>query len=146
MALEMDNHELCTKISPAAQTEALLNTPGTQVYLERSRCFQLVAVKTLNPFLCNNAKEVESHFLRGEYFSPNNCRKLVSAGEPYSYSLTFDHKLVLTKMGYDTKDVEDRYPGKPAAAKWQDFFYDLQKAEGGKFQQELRDLPDFSAE
>jgi len=145
MALDTSSHGLCAKISPKAETRALFNSPGTQVYKERSRCFLYVAVKSLNPALCRDVIEVDAWILDGSYFSRENCERLVSKGQPFNFSLSFDHAQVLKAMGYRDEDVEARFPGRAGALPWLEFYLDAIRRGDGDFQRRLERLPDFSS-
>ena len=86
MALDTGSDELCERISSDAESRYLFNSPGTQFYRERSRCFLYVAVNTLNPNLCQFVVEASGWLQDGSYYSRENCEVLVSAGAPYNFS------------------------------------------------------------
>ena len=144
IALDTLSHELCAKISPMAETQALFNSPGTQIYKERSRCFLYVAVKSLNPYFCHNVVEAKAWLLDGSYFSQKNCERLVTEGQPFNFNLSFDHALILKAMGYSNKDIQIHFPKHPDEPAWLQFYLDALKRRNGNFQQRLSHLPDFS--
>ena len=145
LTLDTLSHELCAKISPQAETRALFNSPGTQIYRERSRCFLYVAVKSLNPHLCREVIEVEAWFLDGSYFSRANCEAMVAKGRPFVFTLSFDHALILTEMGYGDEAIRARFPKHPGEPAWLAFYLDALKRRDGEFQQRLSRLPDFGS-
>lgn len=143
MALDTGDHTLCARISPEAQTRALFNSPGTQIYRERSRCFLYAAVNTLNPALCPFVTEASAWFHDGSYYSRTTCERLVGAGNPFNFALSFDRRQVLAEMGYTEAEVGAAYPGDPADLAWHRFYLD-KLGRDGDFQQRLARLPDFS--
>ena len=143
MALDFGAHDLCGRISPGAESRYLFNSPGTQIYRERSRCFLYVAVNTLNPHLCRSVTEASAWFHDGSYFSRKNCEALVAAGNPFNFSLYFDRRLVLSEMGYTEAEATEAAPGEPADAAWNRFYLNA-IGRDGEFQQRLQRLPDFS--
>ena len=146
MALDLESHRLCAKISPKAETQALFNSPGTQIYRERSRCFLYVAVKTLNPSHCREVVEVDGWFHDGSYFSQESCKRLVAEGRPFNFNLSFDHALILGEMGYSDEDVSARLAKHPGAPAWLEFYLDAISRGDSDFQQRLDRLPDFSSD
>lgn len=145
MALDTLSHELCAKISPQAETKAPFNSPGTQIYRERSRCFLYVAVKSLSRHLCHEVIEVEAWIHDGSYFSHENCERLVARGQPFNFSLSFDHGLILKEMGYGDEEISSRFPEHTAEPAWLKFYLDALKQHDGDFQHRLNRLPDFSS-
>jgi hypothetical protein len=146
MALDMESPELCAKISPRAESFALFNNPGTQVYWERSRCFFYVAVKSLNPALCREVVEADAWFHDGSYFSRDSCERLVAEGRPFNFNLSFDHALILREMGYGDADISARFARHPGEPAWFAFYLDSLKRGDGDFQRRLNRLPDFGAD
>lgn len=146
MALDMESPRLCARISPKAESLALFNSPGTQIYRERSRCFLYIAVKTLNPYLCQDVVEVNGWLHDGSYFSRENCERLVAEGRPFNFNLSFDHALILREMGYGDTDVSARFAKHPNEPAWFDFYLDALSRGNGDFQQRLDRLPDFSSD
>lgn len=144
MAIDLDAHDLCTKISANAQEKNWFNSRGTQSYKERSRCFLYVAVNTLNPYLCRYVVEHSDWLHNGSYYSLDNCRELVAAGRPFNFSLSFNRALIMRHMGYRDSDVAERFPGLQGEHAWHRFYLDVRKRGGGLFQQRLTKLPDFS--
>ncbi|NNM00780.1 MAG: hypothetical protein HKO62_08530 [Gammaproteobacteria bacterium] len=144
LALDTQSHELCEKISPDAESRALFNSPGTQIYRERSRCFLYLAVSSLNPYFCRNVVEADAWLHNGSYFSEENCRQLVAQGKPFNFTVSFDHELLMTTMGYSEEDVRRRFPRHPEEPDWLRFYLDAFKHNGGDFQRRLKLLPDFS--
>ena len=144
MVLDLEDARLCAKISPRAETRAGFNSPGTQIYRERSRCYLYAAVQGGVPALCDEVVEAESWLLDGSYFSPQSCRKLVAAGQPFTFSLSFDRALVLMEMGYDDAAVSARFPRHSAEPQWHRFYLDAVKSRDGRFQARLQRLLDFS--
>lgn len=144
MALDTLSRGLCAKISPHAESRAFFNSPGTQIYRERSRCFLYVAVKSLNSFLCREVIEATAWFYDGSYFSRKNCQRLVSQGQPFNFSLSFDHALIMRKMGYGDDTISARFPEHPGEPAWLKFYLDALKRGDGDFQRRLGGLPDFS--
>ena len=144
MVLDLGSHELCERISPDAESRHLFNSPGTQIYRERSRCFLYAAVNTSNPYLCQFVVEASGWFHNGSYFSRENCEALVSEGNSFNFSLSFDRKGILTEMGYSTAEIAEAYPGESEEIALYRFYL---KAVGrdGDFQQRLNRLPDFAA-
>jgi len=145
IALDTLSHELCAKISQNAKTKAPFNSPGTQVYGERSRCFLYVAVKSLNTYLCREVIEANAWILDGSYFSRENCERLVARGQPFNFSLSFDHALILKEMGYRDEDIEARFPEHTVEPAWFKFYLDAIRQNNGDFQRRLKRLPDFSS-
>ena len=145
MALDFGDHELCERISPAAETRLLFNSPGTQIYRERSRCFLYAAGNTLNPYLCKFVIEASAWFHDGSYFSRRNCEELVSAGNPFNFSLSFDRQRVLTEMGYSAKEIAEAYPRASTEEAWHRFYLNA-VGRDGNFQQRLQRLPNFARE
>jgi hypothetical protein len=143
MALDFGSHELCVQISPDAESRFLFNSPGTQIYRERSRCFLYVAVNTLNPYLCQFVYEASAWLHNGSYFSRENCETLVSEGEPFNFSLSFDRRSILTEMGYSVAEIAEAYPGDPEEVALHRFYLSA-VGRDGDFQQRLKRLPDFS--
>jgi hypothetical protein len=143
MALDFGSHELCKRISPDAESRLLFNNPGTQIYRERSRCFLYAAVSTLNPYLCQFVVEASGWLHDGGYFSRENCEALVSEGNPFNFSLSFDRKRVLTEMGYSAAETAEASPGEPEEAAWHRFYLNA-VGRDGDFQQRLQRLPDFT--
>lgn len=143
LALDTEVHGLCENIAPSARTTAAFNSPGTQTYFERSRCFLYVAVKTLNPYLCRGVVEATHRLWSGDYFSRENCERLVAQGRPFNFSLSFDHALILGAMGYGDAAVSARFPNHPREPAWLDFYFDSLARSDGEFQQRLARLPDF---
>lgn len=145
-ALVLDTlvHELCAKISSVAETRALFNSPGTQIYRERSRCFLYVAVKSLNPYFCREVIEAKAWFYDGSYFSRENCERLVRKGQPFSFNLSFDHALILKAMGYNNETISRRFPKHPDEPAWLQYYLDALKRRDGDFQHRLGRLPNFS--
>ena len=146
MALDMEAHQLCTKISPKAEIQAPFNSPGTQIYRERSRCFLYVAVKSLNPTHCREVIEVDAWIHDGSYFSRKSCERLVAEGRPFIFSLSFDHALILKEMGYGDEDIGARFAKHPTEPAWLEFYLDALKRGDGDFQHRLGRLPDFSSD
>ena len=144
MAIDLDAHDLCSKISPKAQEKNWFNSRGTQSYKERSRCFLYVAVNTLNPYLCRYVVELSDWLHDGSYYSLENCRELVAAGRPFNFSLSFNRALIMRRMGYRDSQVAERFPGLRGDDAWHRFYLDVRKHGGGLFQQRLTKLPDFS--
>jgi hypothetical protein len=143
MALDFGSHELCERISPDAESRFLFNSPGTQIYRERSRCYLYAAVNTLNPYLCQFVVEATGWLHNGGYFSRENCKALVSEGGGFNFSLSFDRGRVLTEMGYAIKDIAAIYPGEPQEVALHRFYLDA-VGRDGDFQQRLTRLPDFA--
>ena len=143
MALDFGSHELCERISPDAETRMLFNSPGTQIYRERSRCFLYAAVNTLNPYLCQFVVEASGFLHDGGYFSRENCEALTAAGARFKFSLSFDRKRVLTEMGYSASEIAEASEGEPDADAWHRFYLNA-VGRDGDFQQRLQRLPDFS--
>ena len=143
MALDFGSHELCERISPDAESQLLFNSPGTQIYRERSRCFLYAAVNTLNPYLCQFVVEVSGWLHNGSYFSRENCEVLVSKGNPFNFSLTFDRKRILTEMGYTVEEVVEIFPGEAEEVALHRFYLNA-VGRDGDFQQRLTRLPDFA--
>ena len=143
MALDFGSHALCARISPDAEARFLFNSPGTQIYRERSRCFLYVAVNTLNPYLCQFVDEASAWLHNGSYFSRENCEVLVSEGEPFNFSLSFDRRSILTEMGYSIAAITEAYPGEPEEVALHRFYLSA-VGRDGDFQQRLKRLPDFS--
>jgi hypothetical protein len=146
MALDMESPQLCAKISPRAESSALFNSPGTQVYRERSRCFLYVAVKSLNPSLCREVVEADAWFHDGSYFSRDSCERLVAEGRPFNFNLSFDHAQVLQEMGYGDADISARFAKHPGEPAWFEFYLDALSRGDADFQRRLSRLPDFSTE
>ena len=145
IALDTDMHDLCAKISPLAESRLLFNSPGTQVYRERSRCYLYVAVNTLNPHLCRQVIEAHAWFHDGSYFSRPSCEQLVAKGRPFNFTVSFDHALILKEMGYDEAEVRARFPRETDEPPWHRFYLDALGPGGGEFQRRLRRLPDFGS-
>ena len=145
MALDFGAHQLCERIDPEAESRLRFNSPGTQIYRERSRCFLYAAVNTLNPYICQFVVEVSERSFDGSYFSRENCEKLVSDGNTFSFSITFDRQLVLTEMGYTAAEIAEAFPGVPANEAWHRFYLNA-VGRDGLFQQRLGRLPDYSQE
>lgn len=143
MALDFGSHELCERISPDAESRLLFNSPGTQIYLERSRCFLYAAVNSLNPYLCQFVVEASGWLHNGSYFSRENCEVLVSEGKPFNFSLSFDRKRVMTEMGYSIAEIAKTYPEDSEEVALLRFYLNAVGSDGD-FQQRLRRLPDFS--
>ena len=143
MALDFGAHDLCARISPDAESRLLFNSPGTQIYRERSRCFLYAATSTLNPYLCQFVVEASGWLHDGSYFSRENCEALVAAGKPFNFSLSFDRKRVLTAMGYAEEDIAEAFPSEPEEIAWHRFYLNA-VGRDGDFQQRLGRLPDFS--
>lgn len=143
MALDFGAHDLCERISPEAESRHLFNSPGTQIYRERSRCFLYTAVNTLNPYLCQFMIEASAWFHNGSYFSRENCKQLVAKARPFNFSISFDRQRVLTEMGYSATEIAQAFPGVPEHEAWHRFYL---RAVGkdGNFQQRLKRLPDFA--
>lgn len=146
MALDMEAPGLCAKISPKAESVALFNSPGTQIYRERSRCFLYVAVKSLTPSLCREVAEADAWFHDGSYFSRENCERLVAQGRPFNFNLSFDHALVLREMGYRDADITARFARHPGEPAWFAFYLNALSRGDGDFQHRLSRLPDFSSD
>ncbi len=146
MALDMESHQLCAKISPKAETRALFNSPGTQIYREKSRCFLYIAVKSLNRYYCRDVVEVDAWLHDGSYFSRESCERLVAEGRPFNFSLSFGHALILQDMGYSDEDISARFAKHPNEPAWLEFYLDALKRADGDFQHRLSRLPDFSAD
>ncbi|MFY0691302.1 MAG: hypothetical protein JXR14_05185 [Paracoccaceae bacterium] len=143
MALDFGASELCERISPNAESRLHFNSPGTQIYRERSRCFLYSAVSSLNPFLCRFVVEAAGWLHDGYYFSRENCESLVSEGKPFNFSLSFDRKRVLTKMGYSVAEIAETYPGDPEEVALHRFYLNA-VGRDGDFQRRLQRLPDFA--
>lgn len=146
MALDMESPQLCAKISPKAESLALFNSPGTQIYRERSRCFLYVAVKSLNPLLCREVVEADAWFHDGSYFSRETCERLVAEGRPFNFKLSFDHALILREMGYGDAAVSARFAKHPDEPAWFEFYLDALSRGDADFQHRLSRLPDFSSD
>lgn len=144
LALDMESHEVCAKISPRAVSRAPFNSPGTRAYFERSRCFQTLAQRTLNAYLCRFVRAAAETPRDGAYFTRENCESLVRAGQAFRANISFDHELVLRALGYGDEDVAHRIPDHPSATSWMAFYYDFLRRGGGELQRRLVDLPDFS--
>ncbi len=144
MVLDGGSHELCERISHDAVSRFLFNSPGTQIYRERSRCFLYAAVNTFNSYLCQFVVDSSGWFHDGSYFSHKNCEVLVEAGTAFNFSLSFDRRLVLTEMGYSVAEIAETYPRDLEEVALQRFYLD---AVGGDrdFQKRLSRLPDFSS-
>jgi hypothetical protein len=144
LALDMESHEVCAKISPRAVSRAPFNSPGTQAYFERSRCFQTLAQRTLNPYLCRWVRPAAETPKEGAYFTRENCESLVREGKAFRANISFDHELVLRALGYGDEDVTRRIPDHPSQTSWMAFYYDFFRRGDGELQRRFKDLPDFS--
>ncbi len=146
LALDFESHEPCAKISPRALVRAPFNSPGTRIYFERSRCFSIVAQRTLNPFFCREVAAADASKSAGGHFTRENCEALVAAGRPFRARLSFDHRLVLEALGYSDEDVARRFPKHPAEESWMLFYHDFFRRGDGELQHRLENLPDFNAD
>jgi hypothetical protein len=137
LAMDMEDHAVCKKISPRALERAPFNSFGTQVYYTRSACFFYLAARTLNPYLCGEVKEAKGGlFTSGSYFSAASCERLVGQGHSMVAQFPFDHELVLRALGYTDADLRDEG--------WTEFYYGFQRDNDGSLQHRLKNLPDFS--
>ena len=141
IALDVESPDLCFKISPRAEMRASFNSPGTQIYAERSRCFMYVAVKTLNAYLCREVVARGDAGFSGDYFSRENCEKLVENGKPYNFSTASQPevtlKAALEVLGYG---VAPGHEDDPVA--WMTRYAEVRFT--ANFQHGLARLPDFS--
>lgn len=145
LALDIERHDICAKISPQSRERHLFNSPGTQVYYTRSACYQYLAQRTLNPFFCRQVKEVKSGwFQSGDHFSRENCEKLVSSGKAFKAHLGFNHEMVLRAAGYTDDDVKERIADHPRPGSWSEFYHGFRKRNDGSLLRKLNNLPDFS--
>ncbi len=144
IALDIESHEPCRKISPRAIVRAPFNSPGTRVYFARSRCFFVVAHQTLNPYICRWVVPASDSASKGGYFTRANCQALVAKGRAYNVHLSFDHGLVLKALGYTDEDVKRRFPRHPEEDSWMFFYHDFFRRADGSLQRRLKNLPDFS--
>lgn len=145
MALDFGDHTLCEKISPEAETRLLFNSPGTQIYRERSRCFLHAAGSTLNPWLCRFVEEAAAPRHDGSYFSRKNCEAIVAAGNAFTFSVSFDHAAILAAMGYAAEEIARAHPGLPDDEAALNFYLHA-VGRDGVFQQRLKRLPDYAGE
>lgn len=145
LALDMESHEVCAKISPRSVTRAPFNSPGTRAYFARSRCFQTLAQRTLNAYLCRWVKPAAETPTDGAYFTWENCESLVREGKVFRASISFDHALVLKAMGYTDDEVACRVPEHPSDTSWM-LFYIGSRHRDNEMQRRLKDLPDFSGD
>jgi hypothetical protein len=144
ITLDIESHELCEKISPRARGRFPFNSPGTQVYFERSRCFFYVAAKQLNPHFCKEVTEARGFRLDGSYFSGKNCRDVVAAGKRLNFTTSFDHEKILRAAGYTDGDVRRRFPKHPEENSWMLFYHDFFRRSDGELRRRLLELPDFT--
>ena len=136
-ALDQENHEICSKISPRSLERASFNSPGTRKYYTRSACFLYLAHRTLNSYLCQEVREAKGGFLRsGKYFSRENCENLVKSGKPQRASMGFDHEIILRALGYTEVDLNEQ--------DLIEFYHGFQRRNDGSLQHRINDLPDFS--
>lgn len=136
-ALDLEDHNVCQKISPRALERAPFNSPGTQVYYSRSACFLYLAHRTLNPYFCREVRQAKSGFLQsGSHFSREKCEALVKSGQPFRASMGFDHELILRAMGYTEADLKD--------GSWSDFYHGFWRRNDGSMQHRVKNLPDFA--
>ena len=145
LALDMESHEVCAKISPRSVTRAPFNSPGTRTYFARSRCFQTLASRTANAYFCRRVRPAAETPKDGAYFTRENCQSLVREGKVFRASISFDHELVLKALGYTDEDVARRIPEQPEVNSWMLFYLDSRYRDA-EMQQRLKDLPDFSAD
>jgi hypothetical protein len=145
LALDMESHEVCAKISPRSVTRAPFNSPGTRTYFARSRCFQTLASRTRNAYFCRWVKPAAETPRDGAYFTRENCESLVREGKVFRASISFDHELVLKALGYTDEDVARRIPEQPEVNSWMLFYFDSRYRDA-EMQQRLKNLPDFSAD
>ena len=145
LALDMESHEVCAKISPRSVTRAPFNSPGTRTYFARSRCFQTLASRTANAYFCRWVRPAAETPKDGAYFTRENCQSLVREGKVFRASISFDHELVLKALGYTDEDVARRIPEQPEVNSWMLFYIDSRYRDA-EMQQRLKVLPDFSAD
>ncbi len=145
LALDMESHEVCAKISPRSVTRAPFNSPGTRTYFARSRCFQTLASRSSNAYFCRWVKPAAKTPKAGAYFTRENCESLVREGKVFRASISFDHELVLKALGYTDQDVARRIPEQPEVNSWM-LFYFHSRYRDAEMQQRLENLPDFSAD
>ena len=145
LALDMESHEVCAKISPRSVSRAPFNSPGTRAYFARSRCFQTLASRTLNAYLCRWVKPESETPRDGAYFTRENCESLMREGKVFGANISFDHELVLKALGYTDEDVARLIPKQPDVDSWMLFYYKFRYRDG-EMQRRLKDLPDFSWE
>ena len=145
LALDMESHEVCAKISPRSVTRAPFNSPGTRTYFARSRCFQTLASRTSNAYFCRWVKPAAETPRDGTYFTRENCESLVREGKVFGASISFDHELVLKALGYTDEDVARRIPEQPEVDSWMLFYVDSRYRDA-EMQRRLENLPDFSTD
>ena len=138
-ALDQENHEICSKISPRSLERASFNSPGTRKYYTRSACFLYLAHRTLNSYLCQEVREAKGWFLRsGKYFSRENCENLVKSGKPQRANMGFNHEIILRALGYTEVDLKEQ--------DWLEFYHGFRRRNDGSLQHRIKDLPDFSSQ
>ena len=145
MVLDGFTQDLCQKISHQSRSLFRFNSKGTQVYYERSRCYMNAAGKQLNPYLCRYVKEADIFLADGSYYSRGSCEEIVARGKPYNFTLSFDHQLVLEKMGYSEKELAGMFPSVSGEDPWLGYYLAFIAARDGSIQRRLKLLPEFSA-
>jgi len=145
MVLDGFTQDLCQKISHQSRSLFRFNSKGTQVYYERSRCYMNAAGKQLNPYLCRYVKEADIFLADGSYYSRGSCEEIVARGKPYNFTLSFDHQLVLEKMGYSEKELAGMFPSVSGEDPWLGYYLAFIAARDGSVQHRLNRLPDFSS-
>lgn len=144
LALDMESHETCAKISSRALVRAPFNSPGTRLYFQRSYCFQLLAQRTLNPYFCRSVRPASDSASEAGHFTRETCESLIAKGQSFRADLSFDHALILQALGYTDADVARRFPKHSEEPSWSRFYHDFFRRSDGTLQQRLKDLPDFS--
>lgn len=135
---------LCDKISTKALSKGLFNSPGTQIFYERSACYFYAAATELNDSYCPQVVEADAWFLNGAFFSAQGCREFIVQGRPWRASVGFDHEALLRAAGYTEKEVKAAVPDADQEFVWMSFYHSFHRKSDGSLQQRLDRLPDFS--
>lgn len=73
---------------------ALINTSGTVVQLQRSRCFSNVARLSMHPELCDEVKTANTFLYSGTANNPDRCREEASAQQRVSGNIIDSAEIV----------------------------------------------------
>ena len=105
-ALKLEDSSFCYKIYTKAYSAAGFNPKGYQISYKRSSCLYDLALKTKNPYFCNDVVSLSTALLDGSKISKENCIKEAEQGRRAETSFSFNKTLLMTAMGYS----EDMWP------------------------------------
>ncbi len=141
-AARLQEPSLCYRVS----TKALYRI--RKASLVRSRCFYYVALNTGTLSWCDEVQPIPVGASLMNWLEPERCRLQVRRlRKNANYRVNFDHKLLLTEMGYSPLDVPDQFlhEGK---TDWRGFFEYLASHEdrvaSSAFVKRLSKLPNFN--